>query len=95
MSLWDGWVRHPVGIALRILVGAAGVVFGFVLVFLAYFGATFKKPEPVWDQESAVLLMLGLAVAAVALLVAIRPSRRNALVALAVAVAVPLVGSAI
>ena len=92
VELWPGWARHWYGMVLRILLGAIGTMLGIGLIALANFGATFKKDQAEWDGEAISILILGLATITVSLAVLIRPSRLTILSAVAVLIAIPVVG---
>ena len=72
-SRWDRWTRRRTGIAGRVVFGVLGTALGPFLVWLSWFGASFKKTEPEWDAEALVALVLGLLVIASTVLAAIRP----------------------
>lgn len=92
-SRWERWTQRPTGMALRVVFGVLGAVLGLLLVWISWFGASFKKNEPQWDFETLVLLVLGLAVVASTVLAAVRPTKRNTLVGLLIVLLVPVAGA--
>lgn len=92
-SRWDRWAQQPTGVALRVVFGVLGSATGLVLVWVAYFGASFKRNEPRWNSETLVLLALGLAVVTTTVLAALRPTKRNTLIGLLMVALVPVTGA--
>lgn len=91
---WPRWSDKPSGIIVRIVGALSGLTLGGILVFLAYFGATFKKTVPDWNAENLAILGAGVTVAVAWAGWALRPSRLTLAIA-GVATLVPLVVGAI
>lgn len=72
---WPTWASTGWGIAIRIVVASTGILAGAMAIFLAFFGATFKKYPAEWNLENLSLLVLGALLAVFSLWAAIRPSR--------------------
>lgn len=77
LDLWPDWARRWFGWTLRISIGISGVVFGALLIFLAYFGASFKQTEPEWGTEEVVILVSGIAVLGTSIWMFARPSKAS------------------
>lgn len=91
-SNWDRWMNSKRGFVLRALFGLSGSLLGLALIWVAWFGASFKRTNPEWDGEVTALLILGVAVILASLHAAVRPSVRNAVVAAVVIALVPVAG---
>lgn len=72
---WPPWVQRPVGILLRIAGALGAVAFGAVLVFVGYFGASYKKTPAVWGTEEITFAVAGVAMAIAGVAWAVRPCR--------------------
>ena len=59
------------------MIGISGVLFGALLIFLAYFGASFKQTELEWGTEEVVILVSGVAVLGTSIWVFARPSKAS------------------
>jgi hypothetical protein len=80
---------------LRVVMALVGVLFGVLLVVLAFFGATFKKSVAEWDAKSLTLLALGVGLGGTVVWAAVRPSRRSLGVLAAWAMAIVLLEPAL
>jgi uncharacterized membrane protein HdeD (DUF308 family) len=94
LDLWPEWSRRWQGWVLRVVIGVAGLLFGLVMLWLAFFAATFGSDPADWDAESVTIAIIGAAGIVAGLWVAIRPSRASVAAVLLV-VAGTLVGSAV
>ncbi len=90
---WPAWASRWWGVLARILAGLAGSALGALLMFLGYFGATFKKYPHEWTVENVGLVVVGVMVALSALVMAIRPSRFTVASVAGVAIAAGLIGA--
>ena len=80
---------------LRALFGFGGFLVGMGLLWLAAFAATFETSPPEWDAEALSLAVIGLAVVGSTVVAAVRPTKRNILIAGAALIAIPLVAQII
>ena len=75
LETWPRWAGKPSGIIVRIVGALSGLTAGGLLVFLAYFAATFKRNPPLWNAENLAILGSGVIVAVAWAGWALRPSR--------------------
>lgn len=73
--MWPAWMDRWYGIVLRLIVGVGGVLVGLGLLWLANFGASFKRDVPQWDLESVLILLAGLVPIGSSLVAAFRRSK--------------------
>lgn len=63
------------GVFIRVVGALGSLVFGGLLVFFGYFGASFKQTPAVWGMEEIILVAAGVVVATAGLAFSIRPCR--------------------
>lgn len=74
---WPRWSGRWFGWLLRLMIGAAGFLFGALLVWVADFGASFKQTTPEWGFEEMAILVAGLANMFASIWVLARPSKAS------------------
>lgn len=95
----ERWARHPLGIAVRILLSAGAIFLGGLTIVLGAFAYGFKRPaDALWTDrlaESLAVGVIGVTIAIVVLVAMAKPTQRRLLAVALVLVAAPLLGRAI
>lgn len=78
-DLWPTWSSRWFGWVLRLLLGVVGGLFGFFLIVLASFGATYEQRSPEWGGEEVLFLGFGVLILCASLWVIARPARASLL----------------